>query len=222
MSDEKSTTQKETRTRAWNIILYPESEPDNWREILDDLHIGWVESPLHEFDSNPTGERKKPHRHITLFFGGVKSYDQVRELTAPLNGPIPQRCHDARASVRYMAHMDNPEKFQYNPKDIKAHGGADLDALLAPTASERKEIIKEMILWVKETGCIEYQDLMDYAIEKSSDRWYPILLDSGSYVLQMYIRSQRHREKTQREMAALENKNAAYLEKCSDLKKMEG
>ena len=189
----KKATEKETRTRTWTIVLYPESAPDDWREQLDELHIGWVESPLHEFDTNATGEVKKAHWHILLTFGGVKSYEQVLEIVKPLNGPIPQRCHDARAMVRYMAHMDNPEKFQYNPADIKAHGGVDLAELLRPTASERYVIIGEMITWIKENNCIEYQDLMDEAMKSSPDRWFPILADSGTYVIQEYIKSQRHR-----------------------------
>lgn len=57
---------KETRTRNWSVIVYPESAPENWRQILDESHIEWIESPLHEFDTNPTGEIKKPHYHILL------------------------------------------------------------------------------------------------------------------------------------------------------------
>ena len=77
------------------------------------MHIEWVESPLHDKDLNASGEAKKPHIHILLLFGGVKSYEQVKEITDSLNCPIPQRCHNARALVRYMAHLDNPEKHQY-------------------------------------------------------------------------------------------------------------
>ena len=50
---------KETRTRSWTFLVYPESAPDNWRDYLDEEHLEWVESPLHEFDVNPTGEVKK-------------------------------------------------------------------------------------------------------------------------------------------------------------------
>ena len=65
------------RTRNWTVVVYPESAPDNWREYVDDLHIEWVESPLHEFDSNATGEVKKPHWHLLLMFGGVKSLSLI-------------------------------------------------------------------------------------------------------------------------------------------------
>lgn len=62
----------ESRCRNWTIVLYPESVPDNWRDILDDLHIEWIESPLHDRDINANGELKKPHWHILLMFGRCK------------------------------------------------------------------------------------------------------------------------------------------------------
>ena len=65
---------KETRTRTWTIVVYPDSAPENWRDLIDEQHIGWVESPLHEFDTNPTGELKKAHWHVLLCFGSVKAY----------------------------------------------------------------------------------------------------------------------------------------------------
>ena len=46
MPNEKS--RGSDRTRNWTVVLYPESAPENWRDILDALHIEWVESPLHE------------------------------------------------------------------------------------------------------------------------------------------------------------------------------
>ena len=55
---------KRFKTRAWTFIVYPDSAPDDWRDILDDLHIPWCESPLHDKDQNPTGEQKKAHWHV--------------------------------------------------------------------------------------------------------------------------------------------------------------
>ena len=56
--------------RDWTFIVYPESAPDNWRELLDDTHLRWIESPLHDKDVNEDGEIKKPHWHILLSFEG--------------------------------------------------------------------------------------------------------------------------------------------------------
>lgn len=194
MAGSKSSGNKETRTRSWVIVVYPDSAPENWRDYIDDLHIEWVESPLHEFDTNPSGEVKKPHWHVLLMFGGVKTYEQVCEVLAPLNCPIPQRCHSAKGAVRYMAHLDNPEKFQYSPSDIVSHGGADIAELLRPSSSERYSIIREMLDFVRDSDITEFQDLMDYAMTDRYDTWFPLLCDNSAFVVGQYIKSQRHRK----------------------------
>ena len=189
------TEKKETRTRNWTIVVYPESLPDNWESLIDDLHLEWVCSPLHDKDINPTGELKKPHYHILLMFGGVKSYEQVLEVIKPLNCPIPQRCHNARAMVRYMIHMDNPEKAKYKFNDIRSFGGVDIFDMLRPCSSERYDIIKDMISFIKDENVIEFQDLLDYAMIYQFDTWFPLLCDNSAFVIQQYIKSQRHRNR---------------------------
>ena len=186
---------KDTRCRNWTIVIYPESAPDNWRDFLDEEHIEWVESPLHDKDINANGEYKKAHYHILLLFGGVKSYEQVVEFVKPLNCPIPTRCHNAKALVRYMAHLDNPDKAQYKVTDIKSHGGVDIAELLRPSSSERYFIIKEMLEFVKSFSITEFQDLVDYAFTNRFDDWFPLLCDNSSFILVNYIKSLRHRNK---------------------------
>lgn len=187
-------TRGHDRTRVWTAVLYPESAPADWREYLDELHIEWAESPLHEFDTNPTGEVKKAHWHIVLAFDGPKSYEQVCEILAPLNGPIPQKCHSLKGAVRYFAHLDNPEKYQYPASQIVGHGGFDVRSALAPTSVQRYELIKEMQDWVHDNGITEMQDLMDEARANRFDDWFPLLCDSCAYVMGAYIKSQRHRQ----------------------------
>ena len=114
---------------------------------MDEHHIEWAESPLHEFDTNPTGELKKPHWHIVLSFTGPKSYEQVVSILEPLNCPIPQRCHALKGAVRYFAHLDNPDKFQYSIDQIVAHGGFDIAAALAPSSGERYDLISCKRTW---------------------------------------------------------------------------
>lgn len=196
MSSEK--TRGHDRTRIWAAVVYPDSAPDNWRDILDDYHIEWAESPLHEFDVNLTGELKKAHWHIVLAFDGPKSYEQVCDILEPLNCTIPQRCHSLKGAVRYFAHLDNPEKHQYSIADIRAHGGFDVQAALAPSSSERYALISEMIDFVRQNNITEFQDLMDAARELHFDSWFPLLCDSCSFVMQQYIKSKRHRNEVRR------------------------
>lgn len=193
MAEEKS--KKDTRTRNWTIVVYPESAPTNWRDILDEMHIEWIESPLHDSDINATGEKKKAHWHVLLMFGGVKSYEQVEELCDDLCCPRPERCHNAKAMVRYMAHLDNPDKAQYSISDIIPHGGVDIAEMLRPNASERYTLIREMIGFIRDNEIIEFQDVMDYAAEMRPDDWFPLLCDNSAFVVNQYVTSQRHRKK---------------------------
>ena len=182
-----------TRCRNWSIIIYPESCPSNWIDILNGLHIEWVQSPLHDMDVNADGELKKPHWHILLMFGGVKSYEQIIALTEPLNCPIPQRVHNSKALVRYMLHIDNPEKHQYSQSELKPYGGVDLRELLRPTSSERYSIIKDMIAYIRDNSIVEFQDLMDYA-SSHEEEWFILLCDNSAFVVNSYIKSARHRD----------------------------
>lgn len=59
--------EKDTRVRNWSWIVYPESAPENWRQLLDETGEKWIESPLHDKDINETtDEIKKPHWHIII------------------------------------------------------------------------------------------------------------------------------------------------------------
>lgn len=193
MAGKKSSGNKETRTRNWTIVVYPESAPENWRDILDDMHLEWVESPLHDKDINANNELKKAHWHILLLFAGNKTYEQVKEISDMLHAPIPERCHAAKAMVRYMAHLDNPDKAQYSVSDIKAHGGVDIAEMLRPSSSERYTLIGDMISFIRQNGVVEFQDLMDYALKNEFDTWFPLLCDNSAFVVGQYIKSQRHR-----------------------------
>lgn len=184
---------KETRTRNWTIVVYPESAPDNWRDIIDESHIEWVESPLHDGDINGDGSVKKAHWHVLLLFGGVKSYEQVLEFIAPLNCPIPQRCHNAKSMVRYMAHLDNPDKTQYTVSDIVPHGGIDISDLLKPSTAERYSLIRDMSIFIRDNDITEFFELFDFAAEYHYDDWFPLLCDNSAYIVNQYIKSNRER-----------------------------
>ena len=63
-SEEVRERKPDVRARAWTFIVYPESAPENWRDVLDRFHLQWACSPLHDRDVNATGE---PKRHTGTF-----------------------------------------------------------------------------------------------------------------------------------------------------------
>jgi len=180
------------RIRAWTFVAYPDSAPANWRDIIEELHIQWVESPLHDADLNADGEQKKPHWHIFLNFEGKKSFEQVKEITDSINATIPIKVHSARGLVRYMVHMDNPEKKQYDASLIIGHGGIDVYEYLKPTSSSRYALIGEMMGFIDDNGIVEIKDLLDYSRDNRFDDWFPLLCDNSAYIIGEYIKSYRN------------------------------
>lgn len=196
MTTKKATKTTDDRTRTWTFVVYPESAPENWRDILDDLHIQWVESPLHDKDLNADGSVKKPHWHILLQYEGKKSFEQIKEVTDSENAPIPQKVASAKGLVRYMAHLDNPDKFQYPVSEIRGHGGIDVAEYLKPTSSNRYVLIGEMIDFVDDNDITEMEDLLKYAKNFRFDDWFPLLCDNSAYIMGAMIKSRRHRART--------------------------
>lgn len=186
-ADEK---RRGTRTRNWNVIVYPESAPENWRDILDEEHIKWVESPLHDKDLNPTGELKKAHWHILLIFESNKTYEQVKELTDRLNTVVPQKANSVEGSIRYMIHIDNPEKYQYERSDIKVHGSIDINKYFEMTVSQKYALIDEMADFIMQYDVVEFMDLKAYAMNERPD-WNDVL-HGASYEIINLIKSRRH------------------------------
>lgn len=176
----------EKRGRNWTLVVYPESAPKNWRGILDDEHISWIESPLHDKDVNPDGEVKKAHWHILLLFEGNKSYKQVLEISKKLNAPIPQRVESARGMVRYMVHLDNPEKYQYNKSDIISHGGADADHFFKMTVTHGQDVLKEITHYILENKVTNFVELVEYAIENNDD-WFDVIANRNTLFLNKLI-----------------------------------
>ena len=152
-----------------------------------------VESPLHDKDLDATGTPKKPHWHVLLLFDGVKSYEQVAAITASIGATIPQRCASARGMVRYMAHLDNPDKHQYDTRDIIGHGGVDVADYLRPTSAARYDAIAEMMQWIRDNDVVEMEDLLVYAAAERREDWWPLLCDSCAYVIGALLKSRRHR-----------------------------
>ena len=130
------TKQPYKRGRNWTIVVYLDSSPEDWEDVIKQEPA--VISPLHDKDVTEDGERKKPHYHVILSYKGNKSFEQIDEIARLLHAPIPQRVNSLTGSVRYLTHMDNPEKHQYDSSDIRAYGGFDVDSALSLSTGDKK------------------------------------------------------------------------------------
>lgn len=183
MADKK----KDERTRNWTILVYPSSAPKDWREILDNIHVPWIEGPLHDKDLNPDGTTKKPHWHIILVFDEKKAFHQIEKIADKLNSPIPKKVESLRGMVRYLIHKDNPEKHQYPKSQIKNHGVDDLEKYFQ-TASSQRQTLKEISDYIRENHIIHLTDLVGYAMDK--DDWFDVITNRNTMFLTALIKSE--------------------------------
>lgn len=175
------------RTRNWASVVYPESAPENWKQILNEHIIPALISPLHDKDINADGINKKPHFHVMILFEGVKTQEQAREVFASIGGVGVEAIKSIRAYARYLCHLDNPEKAQYNINDVESYFGVDYTALIS-MASDKYTAIGEMIDFSMTNGIVSYAELLLYAKQNRSD-WFKVLCDNGTVTIVQFLKS---------------------------------
>lgn len=178
-----------SRFRNFATVVYPESAPADWMGILSEFKVPVVVSPLHDQDVNPDGEIKKAHHHVLFCFEGVKTPEQVKVFIDQIAGVGCEVVSSLRGYARYLCHMDNPEKYQYDSAGVRAFGGIDYFSLIGLPTDKYKSV-GEMIDWCEETDCISYAQLLKYARAERYD-WFRVLCDSSTLVIKEYLKSRK-------------------------------
>ena len=175
------------RYRNYATVVYPESAPEKWQEILSEQFVPAFISPLHENDVNPTGEPKKPHFHVVIMFDSTKTVEQAKEIFSLIGGVGCEIVKSLRGYSRYLCHLDNPEKAQYNPEEVRSLCGADYNHTIG-LAIDKYKAIREMMSFCRENNILSYSDLLEYCSEERFD-WFRVLCDNGTMVMKEYLKS---------------------------------
>lgn len=181
------------RTRNFATVVYPESAPENWQTVLSEQCVPCFVSPLHDKDINPTGEPKKPHYHVMIMFEGMKSIEQVQAIFDLIGGVGCKKVQSIRGYARYLCHLDNPEKAQYNTEDVVMYGGADYLSVIG-LATDKYKAIGEMIDFCCANQVYSYSDLLEWCRSNRFD-WFRVLCDNGTFVIKEYLKSKMWTEK---------------------------
>ena len=175
------------RARVFATLVYPESAPEGWQDKLSETHVQALVSPLHDRDKNPNGEQKKPHYHVLLLFDGMKSYEQAGRLRSMIGGVGWEEIASTRGYARYLCHLDNPEKAQYDESEIREFGGADYREIIK-RASDNVRITREMMRYIREHNVLFFSDFLDYCMDEKPD-WYDSLVSRNMYATYTYVKA---------------------------------
>ena len=186
--------EKNVKKRNWAFTAWPDSLPEDWKEQLEKTGLPIAISPIHDKDIDATGEPKKPHYHVMLFYSGPTSYNVVKRLTDSLGQPIPQAVENVQGYYRYLTHEDNPEKAQYSKADIQTINGFDIRDYVEMKKSEVTKYLREVQQFVMDNDILEYSALMEVLIQggDSMRDWYDVAA-SHTMFFTSYLRSRRYR-----------------------------
>ena len=175
---------KEQRSSKWTFLFYKESAPNDYFEVLEELHIPFILSPWHDKDINrQTGNLKKAHKHGAFFFDSLKSYTQER-----LNGPSHvEVVQSPKGLFDYFTHAENKDKTQYDINDIEVGCGFNLDRFLVEVNSD--DFLQEVVDIINQKDFTEFEELVWYA--RNNHKQLLGLIIERTYFFAKYLDSRR-------------------------------
>lgn len=192
------------KKRVWTCVVYPDSLPADWIDLLKQSGLKCAISPLHDRDYNPelkntiaqvaeeNREPKKPHYHLILVYGNTTTFNNVSKFTqGVLCGTIPQALESVEGMYRYFTHKDNPEKAQYSEKDIQTFNGFNIRNFKELKSGDRQNIKIELVKIIIEKDFIEYADFMNYLISLEDQDYFDVA-STQTVFFKAYLASLRH------------------------------
>lgn len=108
------------RYRIYFIELYKETKSYNFNDVLRNLkgYKKWAYI-THNQDTKEDGSLKKEHVHFLLHLDNASTIKALSKKTG-VPEQFLQNVRNERSVVRYLTHIDDEDKFQYNIEDIKS------------------------------------------------------------------------------------------------------
>lgn len=176
------------RTRNFATIVYPESAPADWMDKLTELHVTALISPLHDKDTNPSGEPKKPHYHVLVMFESPKDFEsQVKPIFDEIGAVGRENVLSSRGYARYLCHLDNPEKAQYSPSEVHCMGGADYYGITQLPTDDVK-ILGEVMDYIRTNEIYSFAEFLEVS-RLHRPEWFSLVALSKGWIVKEFIKS---------------------------------
>lgn len=175
------------RSKYFASIIYPESAPADFIDKIKSLRINFLLSPLHDKDFCGDGSLKKPHYHLLLLFDSLKSVAQAVEAFSSVSGVGCEIVNSVTSYARYLVHLDDPDKYQYDQSGVVAYG-VDYNTFIT-RPSDKYDLLARVIDFCESTGCTSFRRLLLYSRHNDFEM-FKILCDN-SFVIREFLRCSR-------------------------------
>lgn len=167
-----------TKSKYFCAVLYPDSttyDADKLIKALAEEHLSFAVSPIHDRDVDVDGSMKKGHYHLLLAYSSATTLNNIRGWFKVCGMPEAELhsvriCASGVGYYRYLTHKDNPEKAQYNDKDIRVFNDFDeLFKKFSKTASEKIDNLVRIFQIVDDLNSISFHNLIQYLMLNERD-----------------------------------------------------
>lgn len=134
---EEKTVEAVKKYRVFEVLKYGELSEEEIKTIKSAYKFAYI---LHDKDTDENGEIKKPHWHIIVEYKNARGLTSIaKALNVEMN--LVKIVKSKRAMLRYLLHVDNDEKYQYEFDKIKQSGYND-SIWNKRTLSEEEAVLK--------------------------------------------------------------------------------
>lgn len=167
-----------TKSKYFCCMLYPDSSTYDVDYIIKALaqeHLTFAVSPIHDRDVEDDGSPKKGHFHILLAYSSATTLNNIRGWFKACGMPESDLhsvrvCASGVGYFRYLTHKDNPEKAQYDDKNIRVFNDYDeVFKKFANTEADKIDKLVRIFQIVDELNTISFHSLVQYLMLNERD-----------------------------------------------------
>lgn len=160
---------KNTRVqgKTWTFIIYPDSAPENWKQLFKEMLISGAYSPEHQ----PESIDGKKHYHCILEFPSNMSLDRVKDLISIFKPGVttPFLVYDKPRMYRYLTHMDDKDKDSYDPNEVTYFNVPYWEYV--NTQGGLSDTLTDIVDWCNVNNCDSFKELFNHALFTNNINW---------------------------------------------------
>ena len=167
-----------SKSKYFCAVLYPDSstyDADKLIKALADEHLSFAVSPIHDRDTEDDGSLKKAHYHLLLAYSSATTLNNI-QCWFRVCGMPESDLHSVRVCAsgvgyyRYLTHLDNPEKAQYQASDIRVFNDPDeVFKKFSKSVSDKIDDLVRIFQIVDELNTISFHNLVQYLMFNERD-----------------------------------------------------
>lgn len=195
---------KDYKARAWTFIIWEDSTniDDFKAKISDQGRLGLKALYIrHDKDTRATGEQKKVHWHVIVIWENPTTYKNALQTAQSVSSATKyvEPIRSLTGAARYLTHMDDADKHQYDKSEVIEVGGVDYTELINSSRNDRNEVLA-MCQYVRDNKIIYFDQFAYYCMDQNPE-WHRILSERNTFFFKNLIQSQAYRLKEEYEDA---------------------